>query len=1124
MSTEKTVAFDRDQRLEQAIAAYRQAVQEGAAPEQQEWLDRYPDLVAELAEFFADRPRLERPTEAAQGPAPPVEVQGRCFGDYVLLEEIARGGMGAVYKARQVSLNRIVALKLILAGPLASVADVQRFRAEAEAAAHLDHPNIVPIYEVGEHQGQHFFSMKLIEGGSLEQAIGARQSPVGSKQQQKWAARLVVQVARAVHHAHQRGLLHRDLKPSNILLDAQGQPLITDFGLAKRVEGNSTVTQPGVIVGTPSYMAPEQALGQKGLTTAVDVYALGAVLYELLTGRPPFQAGTPLDTLLQVVEREPARPCTLNPAADRDLETICLKCLDKERTRRYGSAEALADDLERWLAGEPILARRSSAWERLVKWARRRPAVAGLLAAVASLLVVVAIGATIAAVWFQRVAHEAAQAQQAAEQAEQQKETERLRAEDLAEANRLSLYAARINVAQQVWERGDVGGAVALLESLRPGPSSLPLSPEGRGGGVRGRKDLRGFEWYYLWRLCHSERLALEKQSKPVRCVAFSPDSQVVAAAGADGTVRLWEATTGRQRQILNGHTDWVSCVTFSPDGKTLASASADRTVKLWDVATGTQRRTLEGHRDVVGCLAFAPDGKTLASANGYWTIRVGNPLYQFLRPPSSGLLGYVKLWDVAKGAELATLEGNPNEILTLAFSPDGRTLAAGESKDLIRLWDVNGRRERATLAGHRGPVFSLAFSPDGKTLASGSWDKTVRLWDVAGKKERATFHGHREPVFSLAFSPDGKTLATGGFDQTVRMWDTTTGRERFRINGHTAAVVSLAFAPDGQSLATAGWDGSVKLWDATRPQACDHPSGRVARGGYSVAFSPDGKLLAMARPPLVSIWETAGGRAATVLPGLREGDISVAFSPDGKTLATGGSGGVARLWDVATWQMRFELRGHTNKIWSLAFAPDGRRLATGSRDGTVKLWDTGTGQLRGDYKTHRGRSVRFVAFAPDGKTLAVDIGSGVELWDPATGNMRAFLQGHKAGIDWGVFAPDGRVFATGSWDRSVKLWDPATGQELATLQGHTNMIYHGTFTPDGSRLATASWDGTVKLWHVATRQELLTLRASTGVLWCVAFSPDGRTLATGSGWSGTDEVALWRAATDAEAARAGKE
>jgi tetratricopeptide (TPR) repeat protein len=453
---------DRDQRLDEVVVVYLEAVEAGQRPDRAEWLGRYPELAEGLATFFADQDRLACWTEplreavhvpSTTPPAPSGRERtwagppGGPFGDYELLGEVARGGMGVVCRARQRSLNRVVALKMILAGQLASAADVQRFRTEAEAAALLDHPHIVPIYEVGAHDGQHYYAMKLVEGGNLAQHLDR----FGNDR--RAAARLVATVAQAVHHAHQRGVLHRDLKPANILLDPQGEPHVTDFGLAKRVQGDAGLTGSGAVVGTPSYVAPEQAAAKKGLTVAVDVYSLGVILYELLTGRPPFRAATALDTLLAVLNQEPAPPRALNPRVERDLETVCLKCLHKDPARRYASALALAEDLERFLQGELIQARPTTAWERGWRWVRRRP-----LAAAFVLVVVAAVSALlIGYVQYER---------QRRQLAEQELTEQRRLGEQRARAEGLVLRAQEAGRRGEYADaQGEAAAALAVISS-----------------------------------------------------------------------------------------------------------------------------------------------------------------------------------------------------------------------------------------------------------------------------------------------------------------------------------------------------------------------------------------------------------------------------------------------------------------------------------------------------------------------------------------------------------------------------------------------------------------------------------------------------------------------------------
>jgi WD40 repeat protein len=712
----------------------------------------------------------------------------RYFGDYELLEEIARGGMGIVYRTRQVSLDRAVAVKMLLSGPLSSPELVKRFRAEASAAASLQHPNIVAIHEVGVHEGQQYFAMDFVQGQSLAKLLANGPLPA------KRAAAYLKTIAEAIHYAHERGLLHRDLKPSNVLIDAADQPRVTDFGLARRLEGDSELTLSGQVLGSPNYMPPEQAAAKRGhLSRRSDVYALGAMLYHVLTGRPPFVGETITDTLSQVINTEPVSLRLLNPSVPRDLETLCLKCLEKEPAKRYASGQVLADELNRFLRNEPIEAWPISRLEKMWRRCRRKPALTGLSAATVLLLLTLAIVSPIAAFRINR---------------------ERQRAD-------LSLYGADMNLAQQAWEQNNMGRLRQLLDETQDSPH-------------------RGFEWYYWQRQSHAALKTLRGHLGWVNSVAFSSDGQRIVTASLDKTAKVWDAAGGREPLTLKGHSDHVLSVAFSADGQRIVTGSVDQTAKVWEASSGRELLTLKGHSAPILSVAFSPDGQRIVTSGWDTTAKVWQAVSErealTLNGHSAGIWSVAfspdgqrivtgsgdktaKVWEAASGREVLTLRGHSADIWSVAFSPDGQRIVTGSGDKTVKVWDAVGGGELLRLKGHGDQILSVAFSPDGQRIVTGSFDGTAKVWEAANGREVLTLKGHSAPVWSAVFSPDGQRIVTGSWDQTARVWEAASGRELLTLKGHLTWVRSVTFSPDGQSIVTGSEDKTAKVWRADRAE-----------------------------------------------------------------------------------------------------------------------------------------------------------------------------------------------------------------------------------------------------------------------------------------------------------------
>ncbi len=974
--------------------------------------------------------------------------------NYEILGVLGRGGMGVVYKARQRGLNRMAALKMILAAGHASGDELLRFQTEAEAVAKLAHPNIVQIFEVSESDGHPFFSLEYVDGGTLSGKLA--NNPLPARQ----AAELVEPLARAMFYAHQNGILHRDLKPGNILLTLQGTPKIADFGLAKRMDDDSSNnTGTGSILGTPAYMAPEQAEGKiRELGPGVDIYALGSVLYHSLTGRPPFLGETVLDTLQQVKNDDPLPPSRLQPKVPKDLETICLKCLQKEPRKRYETANELADDLQRFLKNEPIKARPVSLVERAVKWAKRRPQVAALLAT----LVFVIVGGFLGmfALWLRAEGLRTSAEANAtlATHNEKLAKAAALEATASYEKSKRSLYAAEMNLAQDASKEAKVARLRELLE------------------GQNGK--LVGFEWKYLKKLLQSDLLPLKGHTQLVQAVAFRPpDGKQLASASGDGTIVVWEpdATVDRKFRQLKQHAGVVRSLAFSRTGQHLASAGEEGVIQVWDLSKNDKDpiKTIAGNRLGVNSLAFSPQSD--------WLVAGGDD-------------GSVRIWPLASEDTSAALPGHDYPVVDVAISGDGGRIASASLDKSAKVWDAATRKLLFT-CDHDHWVTAVSFSADGKNLATSSWDKQLKIWDGRTGQFLFALDELPGPVRNLAFSPDSSRLAASCQDHSVVVWDLVTKKTIRKWPGEPGKVRTVAFSSDGQLLASVNFDLGKQ-------------EGRVLKvpaTPLGVSFGDDATLAAGAADGNVYLWNVADDAISGQLREHKGAIRALAFNPVRSQWATGAEDGDIVLWKQPLGDKE-SLKGHSRWVQALAFNRAGDALASGSADGIVKLWNLNEPMKARSISAHLG-PVRGLAFRDDGKCLASS-GSDrdVHLWDPATAT-KLFTLKHDAPVLAVVFQPGDTLIATACADRIIRLWDSKTGQPIRDLRGHTHAVTCLTFSPDGQRLVSGSDDATLKIWDPTTGQETLTLRGHTQGITGVAFSPNASRLASSS-WDQT--IRLW--------------
>jgi eukaryotic-like serine/threonine-protein kinase len=1123
-----------DDPMQSLIADFLDAEAQGKPLNRETWLARHASHAESLKDFLANHDRMKRSAPialddvtlppssltqndktlppdddaATRSRAPAVGDRLRYFGDYELLEEIARGGMGVVYKARQINLNRIVALKMILSGQLASEQDIQRFRTEAESAANLDHPRIVPIYEVGQHAGQHYFSMGFVNGQSLAQKL------IDGPMAPRDAVEMLIKICEGIAYAHERGVIHRDLKPANVLLDQNEQPKVTDFGLAKKLGSDSNLTGTGQILGTPSYMAPEQAGGRiDEVGKLADIYSLGAILYCLLTGRPPFQAANPLDTLLQVLDKEPIPPKQLNATIPVDLETICLKCLSKEPHRRYANANELSQELGRFLRGEPILARPVGKLEQSWRLCKRNPVVASLATAASFFLIAGSVVSIYFAFEADRRAQQAQQeeakanianelAQSSLAEAVEQKQI----AEQARDVVETSLYFSNIKTIQSAWRANNLTESNRLLDSC----------PE----------RLRNWEWHYLSRL-HRLEVATIDQGK--RALGFSQDLQFNAdgsrlATFCDGngvdfsdnnqsTIRIRDLSDLKAVKSFEFLAPSVTSISISADGKTIALGEKSGEVGIWDVETGKLLRSIGKLKGKVDSISLSPDGKYLAAARANQSNdETLLPIFKPTRDPE------LVVWNLETREEVFRPKGVGFQV---KFSPDGsKLLTARENQTRLTAFNVEQvftlfdvRDWRAQELQQPGEITAYCFDSSGNRLvatilnrfADRNYTEFV-LFDTQSGKVAKSWRITLD-VGRFAISPDGKTLAiiSSYESPAIYLCSLKEGKVTKVLRGHTKSPNQIVFSSNSL-LATTSQGDEVTLWNPT----VDSEVISLQKSDdfiYNLAsFAPSGTVTATTdntvNLPLlglgsITLREVGSKKTPRMINGPDGGTTALEFSQDGSLLAAGGPSGHVKVWSLPDCKEILSIKGKSPFVEAIAISPDRTLVAsTSSIDGSIEIvvWNSTNGESL--FSLKGSGSVTGMCFSPDGKTLLTQ-GSTVALWDLSQRKQIQEWEHGEASLPSGKprFTPDGKYcisaevsFADGSFMLLVRSIERS--ESVAVFRGHytKNDIQlmvgdraHGVamaISPDGTRVVSAVKNEVI-LWELKSGREILRLPVS---------------------------------------------